>query len=501
MPRLVKCIGIAVSMLAVLGAGACFLLPERFAVNVPLGSMLTGTGPGAPTNDQFATRIRVPDGFSVGLYATDIENARFLRFTSSGDLLVSQPRRGEILLLERDRNGDGLPDGRRTLLSGLDRSLGLDLDDGWLYIGEGSAVARVRFDAEAGTTVGDIERIVTGIPEGGNHWTRTLRIGPDGHIYLSVGSSCNVCEESDPRRAAMLRYRIDGSGEEIYAAGMRNSVGFDWRPGTNELYATDNGRDLLGDDFPPCELNRIERGGFYGWPYANGDNAPDPDFGAGNEAKVRGARAPDHDFRAHNAPLGMTFVRGDAAPGYRGAALVALHGSWNRSAKDGYKVVSLHWPSNGRAGPLEERDFLWGLEVDDDVIGRPVDVIEGPDGAFYISDDYANSVYRVAYGSAARATVAPGAATTIRDPLAAVQEAARPHLAATGSALYARHACATCHDPATARPGVVSVVLEDLATRYDVPRMMSFLAAPTPPMPAFDLTEDDRRALAVHLLR
>ena len=346
-------------------------------------------------------------------------------------------RNGLFAEFRHGAGDEGLPDGRRTLLSGLDRSLGLDLDDGWLYIGEGSAVARVRFDAEAGTTVGDIERIVTGIPEGGNHWTRTLRIGPDGHIYLSVGSSCNVCEESDPRRAAMLRYRIDGSGEEIYAAGMRNSVGFDWRPGTNELYATDNGRDLLGDDFPPCELNRIERGGFYGWPYANGDNAPDPDFGAGNEAKVRSARAPDHGFRAHNAPLGMTFVRGDAAPGYRGAALVALHGSWNRSAKDGYKVVSLHWPSNGRAGPLEERDFLWGLEVDDDVIGRPVDVIEGPDGAFYISDDYANSVYRVAYGSAARATAAPGAATTIRDPLAAVQEAARPHLAATGSALSA----------------------------------------------------------------
>ena len=234
-----------------------------------------------------------------------------------------------------------------------------------------------------------------GLPEGG-HWTRSLRFGPDGWMYLSVGSSCNVCEEKDPRRAAILRYRPDGTGEEIYASGLRNAVGFDWRPGSGELYATDNGRDLLGDDFPPCELNRIVKGGFYGWPYTNGDRVKDPDYGDGHGDRIRASIPPVHGFRAHNAPLDIAFVRGrDVPPAYRHAALVALHGSWNRTRKDGYKVVSLHWQENGG---IEERDFAVGFEVDGNVIGRPVDVAEGPDGAFYISDDYASAVYRVASG-------------------------------------------------------------------------------------------------------
>ncbi len=172
-------------------------------------------------------------------------------------------------------------------------------------------------------------------------------------------------------------------------------MGFDWQPRTGRLYATDNGRDLLGDDFPPCELNHVVKGGFYGWPYANGNRVPDPDYGADHDDRIRASIPPAHGFRAHNSPLGITFVRGrQAPPAYRGAALVALHGSWNRTQKDGYKVVSLHWRSDGR---IEERDFVVGFEEDEDVIGRPVDVAEGPDGAFYISDDYAGAVYRVAW--------------------------------------------------------------------------------------------------------
>jgi glucose/arabinose dehydrogenase len=192
---------------------------------------------------------------------------------------------------------------------------------------------------------------------------------------------------------------MDGSGEEIYATGLRNAVGFDWQPGTGDLYANDNGRDLLGDDFPPCELNRVVRGGFYGWPVANGDNVPDPDLGDGQAERIRSAIPPVHGYPAHNAPLGLSFVRGDRVPPeYRGAALAALHGSWNRSEKDGYEVVSLHWQPDGG---IEQRDFVTGFEVDEDVIGRPVDVAEGPDGAFYVSDDYAGMIYRVAYGGGA----------------------------------------------------------------------------------------------------
>ena len=366
-----------------------------------------------------------------------------------------------------------------------------------MVLAEMSAVGRVRFDADSGSTRGSYERVVTGLPSRGNHWTRTVGFGPDGMMYLAVGSSCNVCEETEPRRAAILRYAPDGSGEEIYAAGLRNAVDFDWQPSTGHLYATDNGRDLLGNDFPPCELNRVVEGGFYGWPYANGDNVPDPDFGPGNADRVAASIAPAHSFRAHNAPLGMTFVSGPDAPAaYRGAALVALHGSWNRTHKDGYRVVSLHWQPDGS---IEERDFAVGFEADDEVIGRPVDVAMGPDGAFYVSDDYAAVVYRIALGAGP-----VGASTSDRaaamDPLAAFSEDDRLAASERGRDLYEEHACHQCHDAERALPGVTPVPLADLARRYDVAELEAFLAAPTPPMPAFPLDADARRDLAIHLL-
>jgi glucose/arabinose dehydrogenase len=242
---------------------------------------------------------------------------------------------------------------------------------------------------------GELETIVADLPGTGNHWTKTVRFGPDGWMYLSIGSSCNVCIEEDPLRATIVRYRPDGSEMQIHATGLRNSVGFDWRPGTGDLFATDNGRDLLGDDFPPCELNEIVAGGFYGWPFANGARQIDPDLGAGHEAEVERSVAPAHAFVAHTAPLGITFYRGTAFPEhYRGAAFVAQHGSWNRTTKSGYRVVALHWDADDNIG---ESDFVLGWEVDEQVIGRPVDVAEGPDGALYVSDDYAGAVYRVSY--------------------------------------------------------------------------------------------------------
>jgi glucose/arabinose dehydrogenase len=478
--------------------GACYwLVPERFAVNAPLGHLLFGRGVGAPPPELLGTRIRALEGLSVGVFAEGIANARFLRFTPAGDLLVSQPREGAVLLLERDADADGRSDGRRVLLGGLDRPHGMDLHDGWLYVAESGAVGRIRFDAAARATSGDFERVVTGLPAGGNHWTRTLRFGPDGWMYVSIGSSCNACEEADPRRAAIVRYRPDGSGGTIYATGLRNAVGLDFRPGTGELYATDNGRDLLGDDFPPCELDRVVEGGFYGWPRANGANVPDPELGRGHEDRIRSAIPPVHGFRAHNAPLGIAFVRGAAAPSaLQGAALVALHGSWNRTRKDGYKVVSLHWKPDGS---IEERDFLVGFEQDGDVIGRPVDVAEGPDGALYVSDDYAGAVYRVASGPGGPgAAAAPAPAPP--DPLAELSAAERERRVALGRGLYGSLGCAGCHEVARAAPGIVPRPLSGLGRRHTLAGLARFLAAPTPPMPAVDLGEAERGDLAAFLL-
>lgn len=342
------------------------------------------------------TTLKAPPGFQVSLFATRIPGARVLRFTAAGDLIVSVPHQGRVLLLPRDGGGDGPAGAPRVLLDGLNGPHGVDLHEGMLYVAEEDAVGYIMLNETAGQVSGAYRRITTGLPTGGGHSTRTVRVGPDRKLYVTVGSSCNVCIEDDPRRAAMLRYDLDGGNGEIYAHGLRNSVGFDWRPADGALYATDNGRDWLGDDLPPCELNRIERGAHYGWPYAYGQNIPDPDFGVRADAAefIAAAKPPEFEFRAHNAPLGMVFIRNPNAPDMlRGAALVALHGSWNRSVRDGYKVVSLHW----RDGKVEQRDFLWGFLENGKVRGRPADVTQGPDGAFYVSDDAAGNIYRVAW--------------------------------------------------------------------------------------------------------
>jgi glucose/arabinose dehydrogenase len=491
---------VAIAVFGVALVGACrWLLPERYAVNAPIAHMLFGRGTATPAEATLEQRLHVPEGLSVGLFAHDLANPRMLRFSATGDLLVSSPRSGRVLLLERDRDGDGRSDGTRTLIEGLERPHGLDFHDGWLYVAETNGVGRIQFDDATGQTRGSYARVVDGLPGGGNHWSRTLRFGPDGWMYVSIGSSCNVCEEPDPRRAAMLRFHPDGSGQEIVARGLRNSVGFDWQPETGLLFATDNGRDLLGDNFPPCELNQIRAGGFYGWPYANGDRVPDPDFGAGHEDRVRDSIPPVHGFRAHNAPLGMTFLRApETPPSLRGAALVALHGSWNRTQKDGYTVVSLHWEPDGS---VSERDFLTGFLRDDDVIGRPVDVIQGPDGAIYVSDDFAGAIYRVAAGSAGHtASAAREETPRAADPLASLTSEERTAREDRGRALFDASGCAGCHDPGRAAPGVTPVPLKGLSARYSVASLEAFLAAPTPPMPPVEQGSEARRDLAVHLL-
>lgn len=497
---------IGIALLAVVAVAACtVLLPERFAIKGPILSSLFGRGIDAPSNELIKSRFRLAEGFEVQLFADGIPNARFMRFSPGGDLIVSQPRVGQVVHVLRDSDGDGRSDGQRVLIEGLDRPHGLDFHEGHLYIGEGGAIARIGFLESGPDTIaveGSPIRIAEGIPSGENHWSRTLRFGPDGMIYLNVGSSCNVCEEEDPRRAAILRFNADGSGEEIYASGLRNSVGFDWRPETGELFATDNGRDLLGDDYPPCELNRIEYGGFYGFPVANGDRRPDPDLGAGQEDRIAASIPPAHSFQAHTAPLGMTFIRHPSAPeSYRGAALVAQHGSWNRTELSGYKVVSLHWDSEGK---IQERDFMTGFEVDEEVIGRPVDIIEGPDGAFYLSDDYGGAIYRIARAGSLvgdRVTkLKRPELRTIPNPLAAIDADIREDLTWRGAELFTTNACGACHLAAQAEEGVVVKPIAGLAAKYTVDSLSQFFLTPQPPMPVFALPEEDRRALSVYLL-
>jgi len=363
-----------------------------------LFNTLTGRGIDSPSQQQI-NHLIAPEGFQVTLFADNIPQARILKITPTGGLLVSSPSKGTVFLLQ-DTNGDGHADLTTALVSNLNRPHGIDLykegDNHWLYIAETEAVGRIAADWQTGKTQGKYQRLITDIPSSKGHWTKTIQLGPDGWLYLTSGSSCNVCEEKDPKRATMMRFQPDGSKGHIYASGLRNAVGFDWAPWNNNLYATDNGRDLLGDDFPPCELNLIKPNGFYGWPYINGFGKLDPDYGQGKEALLSNSISPSFGFRAHNAPLGIHFLRNpNQPPNYQHTALVALHGSWNRSTPDGYKVISLQWDENGN---ITSKDFLTNfLQNGEHIIGRPVDIEEGPDGSIYISDDYAGVIYRVLY--------------------------------------------------------------------------------------------------------
>jgi len=336
-------------------------------------------------------QLHVPDGFKLSVFAADLRGARMLQMTTEGDVLLSLPRSGQIMWLERDRNNDGQSDSRHVLLEGLKRPHGMDIRSGWLYVGETDAVGRVRLNKSQDKTEGEYERIVQGLTGNGNHWSKTVRIGPDGYLYVSQGSTCNVCIEEDPRRATIMRFKPDGTDGQIIANGLRNSVGVDWAPWDSAMYATENGRDMLGDDIPPEELNRIVPGAFYGWPYVHGFGLVDQQFGKDQEQRIATSTAPVHGFRAHNAPLGMRFLL-KPAPGYERSALVALHGSWNRSKPDGYKVVSLHWDKEGK---IEERDFMTGFRTEQGLVGRPVDIAEDQNGVIYISDDNAGVIYQV----------------------------------------------------------------------------------------------------------
>ena len=393
MKRILRWIALVVAALGVVLVAFVWFGPVQVGDKKVMLDFMLGRGIKPPSSAEAAAKLIVAEGFRLEVYSTDVPLARWPLATATGDLIVARTRADAIVLLERDRNGDGKPDAVRTLLPEIDHPHGLALHDGWLYVGDRTGIGRIRFDEVLGQVSGSYERVVEDFTADGFHQTKTIGFGPDGLLYVAQGSSCNVCIEKDARRATIMRMQPDGKAREIFATGLRNSVGFDWAPWDDALYATENGRDLLGDDLPPDELNRIERGGFYGWPFAFGARVADPDMGKGHEADIARSIPPAHEFRAHNAPLGIAFLRGATLPpGYSRTALVALHGSWNRSVPDGYKVVALDWQADGS---IVERDFLSGFRSSEGIIGRPAGVTEGPDGAIFITDDYAGVIYRV----------------------------------------------------------------------------------------------------------
>ena len=337
--------------------------------------------------------LEFPEDIEVTIFAEQVPQARHMAFDDRGVLFLSQTRKGKVVALP-DFNGDGRADRIVTVLEGRDGPHGLAFtmvgDDFTLYIAEEHQVIRLR--RQNGTFVfGSPEVIVGNIP-GGGHVTRTIKIR-DGLLYLSVGSSCNVCIEKNEMRAAISRYDLEGRGEEIFARGLRNTVGMEFSPWTGELWGVNNGRDLLGDDHPREELNIITEGGHYGWPSCYEDRTPDPEYGEMMDCSR--TEPPISMFTAHMAPLGMSFYReGNLPPRYRDSLFIAFHGSWNRSDPAGYKVMRLGLGEKGEV--TSQEDFMSGwLKPDGSVSGRPVDLEVSPEGDLYLSDDKLGVVYRI----------------------------------------------------------------------------------------------------------
>lgn len=361
----------------------------RRLVAAPLVVLVLLLGASASAPD---SRLRLPPGFRIGTFASGLGGTRFMAVDPAGTLLVSIPRQGRVVALP-DRDGDGRADAVLTVVEGLDLPHGLAFRDGHLWVAETGRVLRFRYDATT-SRASDPTVVVPDLPPRGGHWTRTIAFGSDGRLYVSVGSSCNVCRERDRRRAAVLRYQPDGSGEEIFATGLRNAVGIAFHPLTGALWATVNERDWRGDDLPPDYITEVREGGFYGWPdcfVAQRKVVLDTDFG-GEAERCRRVAPPAIEIQAHSAPLGLAFYTGQQfPPEYRGNLFVAYQGSWNRSVPTGYKVVRIPF-RDGRPGTLEE--FVTGWLEGDRGWGQPVDVREGADGALYVS---AGVIYRVTY--------------------------------------------------------------------------------------------------------
>jgi glucose/arabinose dehydrogenase len=378
---------VIVLMTALLGGGYAARVSAAARASASTRSVFPITLP-----DGSRHTLQVPAGLQVTLFATGLSSARFLALGPHGVLFVGGTG-GTVSAVVPGTSGH---QAARvvTLLRGLDVPHGVVYHNGLLYVGEQHQVSTWRYDAARVRVYGQ-RVIVPNLPAGSGHATRTVVFGPDGVLYVSIGSSCNVCVESDPRRAAIMRYRADGSHGQLYARGLRNAVGLAWQPGTGLLWATVNGRDNLGDTIPPDLLTIVRYGNNLGWPYCWGNRQPDPTVPppAGYCARIT---LPSVNLPAHSAPLGLAFATGHLLPSrYRGGLFVAYHGSWNRSVPTGYKLVYV--PVQGtHAGPPQDIVRGWRLAGASGAWGRPVGVLVAPDGSLLISDDTAGVLYRLA---------------------------------------------------------------------------------------------------------
>jgi len=385
--------GAGEGQLALPGAGATEA-PEG-VVPVPGDSARNGPSDTPPTGPLPLDALTLPAGFSIQVYSAEVPNARSLALGPKGVVFVSNRTEDKVYALV-DANADHQVDRVQVVASGLDTPNGIAYKDGTLFIAEVGRLLRIDGIDTKLDHPPEPKLVTDKFPKEKHHGWRFLRFGPDGLLYMPVGAPCNVCEREDPIFSTITRMKPDGTGLEVFAKGVRNSVGFDWHPQTKALWFTENGRDELGDDIPGDELNRADKAGLnFGFPYCHAGKFLDPAFGNGKSCTSY--EAPALALGAHVAALGMRFNTGKMFPEkYRNALFLAEHGSWNRSHKSGYRVMVAQLDGD-RVVSYEPFVKGWLNEQSDDVSGRPTDVEWLDDGSLLISDDYRGAVYRVTY--------------------------------------------------------------------------------------------------------
>ncbi len=339
--------------------------------------------------------IKLPSGFSISIFASGIENARSMCLGSNGTIFVGSRDEGNVYAV-RDVNGDFRADSITIIASGLNRPNGVAFLNGSLYVAEVSKIWRYDNIENKLQKPPKPVLVSDAFPDESHHGWKYIAFGPDGKLYVPVGAPCNICESEDERFASIMRMNVDGTDLEVFAKGIRNTVGFAWHPDTKNLWFTDNGRDWLGDDLPPCELNHApEKDMHFGYPYCHGGSIADPEFGS--KFPCSDFTPPVQNLGAHVAPLGMLFYTGNMfPPEYKNRIFIAEHGSWNRSDKAGYRVTTVSINDKGMS--KEYKPFAEGwLPPKGKVWGRPVALLQLSDGSVLVSDDFANAIYRITY--------------------------------------------------------------------------------------------------------
>ncbi len=339
-------------------------------------------------------KIKLPPGFSISVFA-EVDNARSMVLSPGGTLFVGNRNENSVYAV-KDTDGDFKADKRWVIASGLNMPNGVAFKDGDLYVAEVSRIIKFKDIENSLSKPPAPEVVYDKYPTETHHGWKYIAFGPDGKLYVPVGAPCNICESKDAVYASITRINQDGTGMEVFASGVRNTVGFTWHPETKALWFTDNGRDMMGDDVPPCELNTAPSAGLnFGYPYCHGGTINDPEFG--NKKPCSDFVKPVQNLNAHVAPLGVKFYTGTMFPQtYRNQAFIAEHGSWNRTKKSGH-LVSLVKLENGQSVGYETFAEGWLDHETQEAWGRPVDILVMPDGSMLVSDDKGGMIFRIAY--------------------------------------------------------------------------------------------------------